>query len=136
MIMEYVEGDMLVGDLSDLSKWSDQRIETLYSSLSDILLELWNHPFSKIGSITLRDDGEPDVLNLSRPLMLESNNLELDGTSISSVFPSHRTFRTATKYFNTLADLQMKRLLQQRNSIETEEEAESKFMNRMHFKTA
>jgi serine/threonine protein kinase len=45
-------------------------------------------------------------------------------------------FETATEYFNSLADLQMKRLLQQRNSIETEGEAESKFLNRIHFKRA
>ena len=136
MIMEHAEGDMLVRDLSQLSKWPDERIEAFYSSLSDILLELWSHTFQRIGSITLRDDGEPDIANLSRPLLLEFNNLELDGTSISSVIPLYQTFGTATEYFNSLADLQMKRLLQQRNSIETEEEAESKFMNRMHFKRA
>lgn len=136
MIMEYAEGEMLTRDLSELSNWSNKRIEALYSGLSDILLELWNHPFPRIGSISLRDNGEPDAVNLSRPLMLEFNNLELDGTNISSVFPSYRTFGTATEYFNSLADLQMKRLLQQRNSVETEEEAESKFMNRIHFKGA
>lgn len=50
-----VEGDMLVRDLSQLSKMSDKQVETFYSSLSDILLELRNYPFERIGSIALRD---------------------------------------------------------------------------------
>jgi hypothetical protein len=136
MIIEYVEGDMLVRDLSQLSEFSDEMIEVLYSSLSDILLELWNHPFERIGSIALRDDGEPDVVNLTRPLMLEFNNLELDGVDVSSVIPLHRTFDTATQYFKSLADLHMTQLLTQRNSIETEDEAELKYMNRINFKEA
>jgi hypothetical protein len=40
MIMEYAKGDVLVQDLSQLSKLSDKQIEALYSSLLDILLEL------------------------------------------------------------------------------------------------
>ena len=92
--------------------------------------------FWSSGIILLKDDGEPDVVNLTRPLMLEFNNLELDGVDVSSVIPSHRTFETATQYFMSLADLHMERLLQQRNSIETIDEAELKFMNRVYFKKA
>jgi hypothetical protein len=136
MIMEHAEGDILARDLSQLSQWSEERIEALYSSLSDILLELWNHPFQRIGSIALREDGESDIVNLTRPLMLEFNNVELDGVSISSAIPPHRTFGTATEYFSSLADLQMSMLVHQRNNIESKEEWDFKFTNRVDFKRA
>ncbi len=127
---------MLVRDPSQLSEMSDTQIEILYSTLSDILLELWSHSLERIGSITLCDDGEPDIVNLTRPLMLEFNNLQLDDVDVSSVIPLHRTFGTVTQHFKSLADLHTEQLLQRRNSIETEAEAEIRYMNSICFKRA
>ncbi|KAF4627444.1 hypothetical protein G7Y89_g10713 [Cudoniella acicularis] len=132
MLEEHMPGTA-VGDISRLS---DAQRNMFYSSLSDLLLELWKLPFPRIGSIGLDDTGEPDASNLTRPLVLEFNNLELDGTSISAIIPPNKNFETPSEYFLALADLHMEHLLQQRNSIESEEEVEIKFINRFAFRDA
>jgi hypothetical protein len=136
MLIEYRRGTVLADSLSQLLDMSDMKRDTFYSSLSDILLQFWTHPFNKIGPIRLDDTGEPDTVNLTRPLVLDFNNLELDGTSISTIIPPETSFTIATEYFNTLIDLYMQQLLQQRNSIKSREEGVLKLINRIDFKNS
>lgn len=47
-------------------------------------------------SVALMDDGVPDIMNLTRPFLLELNNFELDGSNVSSVISPYQTFGTIT----------------------------------------
>jgi len=49
-------------------------------------------------SVALMDDGVPDIMNLTRPFLLELNNFELDGSNVSSVISPYQMFGRITLF--------------------------------------
>lgn len=91
---------------------SIERLELLYGQVADILLQLYQLPFPKIGSLAEVEDDEWDVIQ--RPLTFNMNQLVQLGTLPRSKLPTS-TFETSSSYFASLADLNIDHLALQRN---------------------
>ncbi|OBT61997.1 hypothetical protein VE03_08291 [Pseudogymnoascus sp. 23342-1-I1] len=137
IIMDFIEGESLGRILeerpepehgptlrSDIDDIDDNDLKTIYRQVADILLQLSEHDFSQIGSLSRIDNTHSCAT--SRPLTLKLNEIESHG----GVFVGDRisrTFSSATEYFHNVANQDLRHLLKQPNSIDNIEDARSKY---------
>ncbi|KAK2813937.1 hypothetical protein FQN50_000338 [Emmonsiellopsis sp. PD_5] len=115
----------------------DNNLRAAYSQMASILLQLYKHPFSAIGSIskTARDDDFDDRWEVRhRPLTLNMNELvQLGGVSPSSL-PT-KPFQTSDSFYLALAEMHMAHLASQRNeAISSAEDCKHKYISRCLFR--
>jgi aminoglycoside phosphotransferase (APT) family kinase protein len=111
---------------------STERLEFVYSQMSDILLELHKHSFARIGSLTRTDDDSWAVT--SRPLTLNMNELVQLGNFPRSQLPS-TFFHTSSTYMQALADMHLMHLSTQRNdAVDSATDCRRKYIARHLFR--
>jgi len=100
--------------------------------MAKVLLQLSQPSFSKIGSIEKLGDGSWSVTH--RPLTMNMTLLVSYGNLSPSTLPSN-TFKTASAYFEALANLNITHLSIQRNdAIEDAEDCRWKYVGRYAFR--
>lgn len=116
---------------------SSERLELVYSQMADILLQLSRHSFSEIGCISkANEDDEFDDrwVVKHRPLTFNMNELVQLGGFPTKSLPQH-TFKTASSYYESLAEMHMIHLSSQRNdAIESAEDCRQKYIARCLFR--
>ncbi|TVY38549.1 hypothetical protein LSUB1_G006376 [Lachnellula subtilissima] len=111
---------------------SETTLKCAYSDMAHVLLQLSRASFSKIGSIEKLRDGSWSVTH--RPLTMNMNLLVAYGNLPPSALPSY-TFKSASEYFETLANLNITHLSIQRNgTIEDAEDCRWKYVGRYAFR--
>ncbi|OBT85240.1 hypothetical protein VE02_05213 [Pseudogymnoascus sp. 03VT05] len=141
IIMEFIEGESLGKILEECpepehgailrSDIDDNDLETIYRQVANILLQLSEHDFSQIGSLSRIDNTHSCAA--SRPLTLKLNEIESHGGVFVGDSIS-RTFSSAMEYFHHIADQDLRYLLKQPNSIDNMDDARSKYAHRGIFK--
>ena len=112
---------------------NEDQLGMLYTQLAKTLLQLSKSEFPKIGSLCQVDDFSWEVT--SRPLSMNMNELVRLGTLPRSKLPPlEATFKTASSYIETLAQLNIQHLLYQRNdAVESADDCRRKFVARQLF---
>ncbi|KFX93034.1 hypothetical protein O988_07031 [Pseudogymnoascus sp. VKM F-3808] len=134
ILMEFIEGESLGKILEEFpepehgqilkSDIDENDLETIYRQVANILLQLSEHDFSQIESLSRIDNTHSCAA--SRSLTLKLNEIESHGgvfvgDSISRIFSS------ATEYFHHIADQDLRHLLKQPNSIDNADDARNKY---------
>ncbi|KAL1979490.1 hypothetical protein VTN96DRAFT_5700 [Rasamsonia emersonii] len=116
---------------------SADRLELVYSQMADIILQLSKHSFSEIGCIAKanEDDEFDDTWIVKhRPLTFNMNELVQLGDVHPELLPQ-QTFKTASSYYQALAEMHMTHLSSQRNdAIESAEDCRQKYIARCLFR--
>ncbi|KAK8178774.1 kinase-like domain-containing protein [Phyllosticta citribraziliensis] len=145
-IMEYAEATKAAS--RDL-KWSllpedqspqldpniDQGIlETIYSQMAKILLQMWIPSSDRIGSIYEVDEDTFEVTR--RPYTFNMGELAVLGTfSRAKLPPKDQIFDSSASYFQALADLHLQHLSHQRNdAVKDADDCRKKFVARRIFR--
>ncbi|KAH0354675.1 hypothetical protein KCU81_g1262, partial [Aureobasidium melanogenum] len=141
LISEWVRGKPLVELLEQLPRpeWGpvlrddidDDIFYKIYSQMADILLELASHDFGKIGALIIPDgDGEATSWPIcTRPLTRKMNEIQRAGYVVVDDCTAP-PFDNVTDYMKHLLQQNMTHLYKQRNSVDDEEDARSKFILR------
>ncbi|KFY70604.1 hypothetical protein V498_10302, partial [Pseudogymnoascus sp. VKM F-4517 (FW-2822)] len=130
-------GEMLKADSVDeqgdkvlRSDMPDSTLEVVYRQIADIILELAEHDFDQIGSLSVHDD---DTWSIgSAPLTLNSNELARCG----NVHVESRVYSTTSDYLLDIAEQNILHLEQQRNRISSSSDARRKYTARHLFRAA
>lgn len=144
IIMDYIEHDT---NLYDVLKTpgcpkedrgtldpdiSEAKLEALYREVASILLQLSRPSLPRIGSLDQVDDFTWRVTH--RPLSMPMNTLIQLGSLPQSKLPT-TTFDTTSSYFETLAELHIAHLMNQRNdAIDSAEDCRRKLVARYLFR--
>ncbi|KAJ5363660.1 uncharacterized protein N7496_009373 [Penicillium cataractarum] len=112
---------------------SEDRLETLYRELADILLKMSMSSFPRIGSLKQKDDSTWEVAH--RPLTLNMEQMVVMGTLPPEYLPGPDvTFETSASYLESVAETFIQHLNHQRNdSIESADDCRRKFVARRLF---
>ncbi|PYI07233.1 hypothetical protein BO78DRAFT_443518 [Aspergillus sclerotiicarbonarius CBS 121057] len=149
IIMEYIEND---GDFIDAisipgrsrddrpildPNIPQERLETVYSQMSDIMLQVSKHSFTEIGCIgkaNEHDEFDDNWIVKHRPLTINMNELVQLGGVPPRLLPQN-TFKTASSYYQALAEMHMIHLSSQRNdAIDSAEDCRQKYIARCLFR--
>ncbi|TAQ91380.1 hypothetical protein B7494_g338 [Chlorociboria aeruginascens] len=105
----------------------DEKVqEIVYRQVANILLELAEHKFDRIGSLSFDDGGSYSVT--ARPLTLKMNEVARVGGVVNNA-----PFESTSDYFNHIGRQNLDHLLKQRNSIDDADDARRKYINRHLF---
>ena len=108
----------------------EEKLKFLYGQLAEILLELSELSFDKIGSLEKVADGW-DISN--RPLTMNMNELVQLGNFPPRMLPQS-PFSTASSYYQSLAETEFMHLTTQRNdAVDSEDDCRSKYVARKLF---
>ncbi|KAI0837383.1 kinase-like domain-containing protein [Hypoxylon sp. FL0890] len=146
IVMEYIDHDKVMtqvfkdpnqepGDSPILDPNIDEKkLEYLYSQMANILLQLSNLKFPRIGSLVEGSDNEISVS--ARPLTQNMNDVVEFTNMPPSLLPSpSQTFSSSRDWYMVLADLHMKQLTFQHNdAVEDVEDARDKYVARQLFR--
>ncbi|KAF4509854.1 hypothetical protein G6O67_001794 [Ophiocordyceps sinensis] len=129
IIMEFVKGtsldDLLLEDDGEWSLKKDcpvDTIKTVYRQVANIYLELFQHAFSKIGSLSMVEDDRlsPNWRVTSGPLTFKMNEVErMGGVKVGA---SDGPFDLAADYCKALADQSLCHLLSNPRASQGEQE--------------
>ncbi|KAH8598593.1 hypothetical protein B0O99DRAFT_700175, partial [Bisporella sp. PMI_857] len=139
-IIDFIEGEPLGKILEVLPEpesgqalredISDRDLDIIYRQIASILLELSEHDFPRIGSLSRIDR---NTCIDSRLLTLKMNEPErYGGVNISN--HGSRAFSFATRYFHYVAEQGLQHPCGQPNSIDDIDDACSKYVHRSIFK--
>lgn len=118
------------GDKVLRSDIPDSILEVVYRQIADITLELSEHDFDQIGSLSLNGD---DTWSIgSGPLTLNSNELARCG----NVHVEPRVYSTTSDYLFAITEQNIIHLEKQRNSISSSSDARRKYTARHLFRAA
>ncbi|OTA92545.1 hypothetical protein M434DRAFT_74395 [Hypoxylon sp. CO27-5] len=146
IIMEYIEHDKVITQvLKDPNQEpadspildpniDEKKLEYLYSQMANILLQLSNLRFPRIGSLV---EGSKDEISVAaRPLTQNMNDMVEFTNMLPSLLPSpDETFSSARDWYMVLADLHMKQLaFQHNNAVDDVEDARDKYVARQLFR--
>ncbi|KAI1139611.1 kinase-like domain-containing protein [Hypoxylon sp. FL0543] len=146
IIMKYIKHDKVMtevlkdpnqepGDYPILDPNIDEeKLEHLYSQMANILLQLSNLRFPRIGSLI--EDSNNEISVSARPLTQNMNDVVEFTNMPPSLLPTpSQTFSSAGDWYMFLADLHMKQLAFQHNdAVEDEEDARDKYVARQLFR--
>ncbi|OBT99696.2 hypothetical protein VE01_02125 [Pseudogymnoascus verrucosus] len=118
------------GDKVLRSDIPDSILEIVYRQIADITLELSEHDFDQIGSLSLHNDDTWSIC--SGPLTLNSNELARCG----NVHVKPRVYSTTSDYLLDIAEQNIIHLEEQRNSISSSSDARQKYTARHLFRAA
>lgn len=120
-------------------KISDETLENAYSQMADVLLQLAQHSFDRIGSLVQKDEegwtvGDWPVA--SRPWTFNMNSLvQLGNFPPDQLHPPTATFSTSTSYYAALAETHLTHLSTQHNdAITSASDCRRKFVARCLFR--
>ncbi|KAI0165358.1 phosphotransferase family protein [Hypoxylon sp. FL1284] len=143
MIMEYIEHhhnmsrELLdptrgLGERPMLNpKVGSEKIEFLYAQMANVLLQLSNLKFPRIGSL-VEEQGIVDVK--SRPLTSNMIDIVVHTSAPASILPS-KTYASADEWYDALADMHMAQLaFQQNDAVIDEDDARDKYTGRQLFR--
>lgn len=143
IIMEYINHEMnmtaalntpgLTPDMRPMlnPEIEGARLEKLYRQVADILLQVSQLELPLIGALAETDEWRWEVTQ--RPLSMAMNELVRTGTLPRSKLPSS-TFKAASDYLDSLAQLHIDHLAHQRNdAIESEADCQRKYTARKLF---
>ncbi|KAH9204717.1 hypothetical protein DL95DRAFT_318904, partial [Leptodontidium sp. 2 PMI_412] len=99
--------------------------------VANILLELDEHKFDRIGSLSFDDGGSYSVT--ARLLTLKMNEVARVGGVINNSKPVQAPFKSTSDYFNHVRHQNLGHLLKQRNSVDDSNNARRKYINRRLF---
>ena len=102
---------------------NDRFVESILNSLAQQYLELFLHPFDRIGSLCLTPDGKGWDIGTS-PISVDQFDTSQDGFQITLSKPH----ASSIDYYNSQAHLFERRLTEQRNSVFDEPDAIGKFV--------
>ncbi|KAG9235339.1 hypothetical protein BJ875DRAFT_399272 [Amylocarpus encephaloides] len=109
----------------------DEKVqEIVYRQVANILLELSEHRFDRIGSLSF-DDGDPYSVT-ARPLTLKMNEVARVGGVVNDDHLK-APFESTGDYLNHVGQQNLDHLLKQRNSIDDADDARRKYINRHLF---
>jgi hypothetical protein len=129
MVMEYINHEHDFIDALNIPGRSRQdkpfldpnvsldRLELVYSQMADIILQLSKPSFSEIGCIAKAsedDESDDSWIVKHRPLTFNMDELVQLGDVDPGLLPQH-TFKTASSYYQALAEMHMTHLSSQRN---------------------
>lgn len=106
----------------------DSTLEVVYQQIALVILQLANHDFDRIGSLSLDDDGTWSIN--SGPLTLNMNELARCG----NIHVEPRVHSTAADYLLEIAEQNILHLEKQRNSISSTADARLKYTARYLFR--
>ncbi|CAI7593328.1 unnamed protein product [Penicillium glandicola] len=114
--------------------FDEDELQRLYGELAHILLQLSQHSLLHIGSLSQVDDFTWEVAH--RPLSMPMNELIRLGSLPQACLPSlDTTFDTASSYFESLAELHIAHLMNQRNdAVDSADDCRRKFVARYLFR--
>lgn len=114
--------------------FNKDELEQLYGELAHILLQLSRPSLCHIGSLGQIDDFTWEVAH--RPLSMPMNELIRLGSLPQTCLPSlDTTFDTASSYFESLAELHIMHLMNQRNdAVDSADDCRRKFVARCLFR--
>lgn len=112
---------------------AEDKLETLYRQLADILLKMSMPFFPRIGSLKQNDDSTWEVAY--RPLTLNTEQMVVMGTLPPAHLPgADVTFETSAQYLESVAETFIQHLNHQRNDvIESADDCRRKFVARCLF---
>ena len=120
LILEYVDGhrlhDMGYATLDHAQK------KHLYTQLADIFLQLRQQEFDHIGALTLDDNGAWTFAR-NRPLTIEINDGQVDGEDPAKLVQANQIYTSSWDFFLSLLSLAFHNLIQQRDVVESEQNA-------------
>ena len=119
------DDEVLDPDIDDLL------LKNLYGQMADILLELFQHDFSHIGSLSLDSDNSSWVVK-HRPTTQSMNAILMYSGLSEDCFPS-RAYSSSADYLLQLSEIRSVHLLRQRNSIIDGEDCREKYTCRHLF---
>ncbi|KAI1128633.1 phosphotransferase family protein [Nemania abortiva] len=144
IIMEYIEHAMTMSDaLKDPALEPDdyhaldpnineQKLESCYRQMANIVLQLSTIRFPLIGSIVEDKDGQFSVSG--RPLIQNMNSLIEFTGMIPELLPS-QPYSTSKEWFSALADMHLAQLTFQHNdAVRDEDDARDKYVARQLFR--
>jgi len=109
----------------------DEKVqEIVYRQVANILLELAEHKFGRIGSLSFDDGGSYSVT--ARPLTLKMNEVARIGGVVNDDHLK-APFESTSDYFNHVGQQNLDHLLKQRNSVDDADDARRKYINRRLF---
>ena len=119
------------------SNVAQNKLETVYSQMTDIMLQVSKHSFIEIGCIgkaNEHDEFDDNWTVKYRPLTFNVNELvQLGGVPPQSLLQD--TFKTASSYYQALAEMHMIHLSSQRNdAIDSAEDCRQKYIARCLFR--
>ncbi|TIA81986.1 hypothetical protein D6C76_02613 [Aureobasidium pullulans] len=138
---EWVEGIPVTSLIEELPRpsWGsvlrheieDNLLRKIYRQMANILLELAEHDFDKIGALSMTegDDALPSWSIDHRPMTMKMNDVEAGSNVIVDDHTLH-PFETTTDYMRNLVQQNITHLHKQRNSIDDAADARRKFILR------
>ncbi|KJZ73835.1 hypothetical protein HIM_06728 [Hirsutella minnesotensis 3608] len=109
----------------------DQRLDTIYEQIADIMLQLFQFDFPQIGAISKHSPSQTWSVS-GRPLTYRMNELATAASFPISKFPTE-PFASARGYFQSLAMENITNLQTQRNIATSEQQARKLFVARHTF---
>lgn len=110
-----------------------EKLELLYSQMADILLQLSSLDFSRIGSLSQPQEGDPVSVE-RRPLTVNMDQLLIHTNMPPQILPS-QTYDTAREWYSALVDTHMAQLaLQYNDAAEDDDDVRDKFVARKLFR--
>jgi hypothetical protein len=128
MVMESISGIRM--DLLHNVNPPERYIEAIMEDLATIQLELYSHPFDRIGMLDLPDveecivQGKDPIPSLA-PFSIDSWEIVRNGV----ILPPASTFLSSTDYYNYKLGLWAHQLETQRNSVDGTDDGKRKFLN-------
>ena len=111
---------------------SQERLEFVYGQMADIMLQVSKHPFAEIGCIDDSEDGT--WIAKHRPHTFNMNDLTQLGGFSPHQLPQY-SFKTASSYYQSLAEMHMTHLYSQRiDAIDSAEDCRQKYIARCLFR--
>lgn len=110
---------------------SQERLEFVYGQMADIMLQVSKHSFAEVGCIDKANDDDTWIAK-HRPLTFNMNDLTQLGGFPPNKLPQH-PFKTASSYYQELAEMHMNHLISQRNdAIDSAEDCRQKSISENH----
>lgn len=109
-----------------------ENLASLYRQMANIILQLSNLQFSRIGSLV--EDKHGAISVEGRPLIQNMNSL-VDHARVPPCLLPTKTYSTATEWYCALADMHMAQLVFQHNdAVDDEDDARDKYVARQLFR--
>lgn len=112
---------------------AEETLGLLYGQMANILLQLSQLRFPRIGSIVGEKGESADSIG-GRPLIANMNDIVVHTSAPTNMLPA-QTYASSDEWYKAFADMHMKQLLFQHNdAVEDEEDARDKYVARQLFR--
>lgn len=113
---------------------NEETLFTTYGQMAGVLLQLWRHDFTSIGSFGFAGSDNPEPEVIRRPLSVNSAQVANFVRVPHYELPSS-TFTSSSAYYSALADMHLQQLSYQRNqAVESADDCRKKYIARQLFR--